>query len=225
MRMEKKATRTMSPKGGMDEDNDEEMVDDNTEPPHKTKSSKSKLTTNGISSDHPPSSPSATSASASSLSIGTPLSLLKLLTPPLIALARPTTLSFPPPALPSVHPPTTSVLGAIHLRALECLNNLFVGMGGGEDVRGGGANAGGGEVDEEIVKGAVGVWDQMWSAGLLGAAGEPQTLIGAGTGPGQEKKIEMWNVASGVLWGLARMAKGLVVRLTQRIRISMPSLL
>lgn len=49
----------------------------------------------------------------------------------LIALARATPLSFPPDATtPSPHPPTTAVLSAIHLRALEALNNLLLTMAG-----------------------------------------------------------------------------------------------
>ena len=49
----------------------------------------------------------------------------------LIALARATPLSFPPDAAtPSPHPPTTAVLSAIHLRALEALNNLLLTMAG-----------------------------------------------------------------------------------------------
>ena len=42
---------------------------------------------------------------------------------PLLALIHPTPLSFPPP--PSAHLPTTSALTAIHISALECLNNIF----------------------------------------------------------------------------------------------------
>lgn len=142
----------------------------------------------------------------------TPASLLSLLTPPLLSLSHPTpTLSFPPPSLPSVHPPTTSALGAIHLRAMECLNNLFVGSKEREI---------GDEEDADKVKSAVGVWDEMWSAGLLGAVGPPSAMEGEAKGlglaslfePGQERRGEMWSVAVGALWGLARMSRGVLVR-------------
>lgn len=86
-------------------------------------------------------------------------------------------------------------------------------------------NEGGGE-DKEVVQGALGVWEQMWSAELLGAVGEPPVTSsstspapgaahggGAGFGRGQERKAEMWNVAVGVLWGLARIGRGALVRL------------
>lgn len=156
-------------------------------------------------------------------------SLLGLLTPALLALARPTAyLSFPPPALPSISPPITSVLGAIHVRALECLNNLFVGMKERDTVEASGSDEPATpeekKAKEEIVQGAVGVWDQMWSAELLGAVGPPPAGTGAvvpatgakagvsGVQPGTEKKIEMWNIAVGALWGLARMSRGTLVR-------------
>lgn len=156
----------------------------------------------------------------------TPTSLLHLLTPPLLALARPTVLSFPPPALPSVHPPTTSVLSAIHVRALECLNNLFVGMK--EHVASDGVETTTPE-QKEVVDGAVGVWNTMWSADLLGAIGAPPVGTGAGSGPGtasgaepgQERKVEMWNIAVGVLWGLSRMCRGALVRFLHLVSVEL----
>ncbi|KAF8323967.1 hypothetical protein DL93DRAFT_2049554 [Clavulina sp. PMI_390] len=128
----------------------------------------------------------------------TPTSLLHLLTLPLLALSRPTpTLSFPPPALPSVHPPTTSVLGAIHVRALECLNNLFVGVRERVLVTEGDDEEMGGRKKEE--RSAPGFTN----------------LFGAG----QERRAEMWAVAVGVLWGLARMARGTLVPNEEQIKI------
>ena len=140
---------------------------------------------------------------------GTPTSLLNTLTSPLLALARPTSLSFPPPALPSVHPPTTSVLGAIHVRALECLNNLFVGV---KEHPGGAAAEDLSKEEKELAQGAVDVWNQMWSADLLGAIGEPLGNPSPIDTPGQERRAEMWKIAVGGLWGLARIGKGALVR-------------
>jgi hypothetical protein len=51
---------------------------------------------------------------------------LSSLVSPLLALVYPTSLSLPPLAAPSVHPSTTSVLSAIHVGALEYLNNIFL---------------------------------------------------------------------------------------------------
>jgi hypothetical protein len=187
-----------------DEVQDEDMAMDDEPSSKKSKSNSSSKPIEPNPSDEP----LLTTAGASA---GTPKSLLSLLTPPLIALSRPTPLSAPSPALPSVHPPTTSVLGGIHIRALECLNNLFVGMIPSENSTAGGGDAG--EVDEEVMKGAVGVWNEMWSAELLGAVGEPvpTSTGGAAGGLTPEKRLEIWSVAIGVLWGLARMCKGMLV--------------
>ena len=170
-----------------DDDGDDEMMDAAEDPPSRVKAASS------------PSVPPSDDVGC------TPTSLLNALTAPLLNLARPTPLSFPPPALPSVHPPTTSVLGAIHVRALECLNNLSVGV----KERPGSAGEELSTEEKELVQGAVGVWNQMWGADLLGAVGEPPDSAT----PGQERRAEMWNIAVGVLWGLARMGKGALVRI------------
>ena len=131
--------------------------------------------------------------------VGTPITLLSLSTP-LIALITPTPLSFPPPSLPSLHPPTTSVLSAIHIAALECLNNLFVKI----DKKG--------EGKSDVVKGAEGVWNGVWSAlGTVNGAGRPGAVFGAQSGLGTERRREVWAGAAGVLWGLARVCKGSLV--------------
>ncbi|KAJ7743939.1 armadillo-type protein [Mycena maculata] len=114
----------------------------------------------------------------------TPAQTLPALVAPLLALIQPTTLSFPPLAAPSPHPPTTSALSAIHLAALECLNNIFLPL-----VRGGPADAVGGRA----------VWDSVWAA--LGA-------VGTQTGLGQERRRAVWEVAAGVLWGVASVCRG-----------------
>lgn len=98
-----------------------------------------------------------------------------------------------------------------------------------------GSSSGPKDGEEEVVKGALGVWEQMWSAELLGAVGvppvpsssspsgvptlTPTAVVGNGGngllalfGSGQERRAEMWSIATGVLWGLARMSRGALVR-------------
>ncbi|KAJ7119418.1 ARM repeat-containing protein [Mycena epipterygia] len=116
-----------------------------------------------------------------------PIQALPPLVQPLIALVQPTTLSFPPLASPSPHPPTTSALSAIHLAALECLNNIFLAL-----ARAGPATA------ADVVTGRA-VWDGVWAA--LG-------VVGTQTGLGQERRRAMWEVAAGVLWGVASVCRG-----------------
>ncbi|KAJ7902614.1 armadillo-type protein [Mycena olivaceomarginata] len=113
---------------------------------------------------------------------------LPALVQPLLALIQPTTLSFPPLAAPSPHPPTTSALSAIHVAALECLNNIFLAL-----ARSGGSGS------AADTAGGRAVWDAVWAA--LGA-------VGTQTGPGQERRRAMWEVAVGVLWGVASVYRG-----------------
>ncbi|KAJ6602568.1 armadillo-type protein [Mycena vulgaris] len=105
---------------------------------------------------------------------------------PLLALVQPTTLSFPPLAAPSPHPPTTSALSAIHLAALECLNNIFLAL-----ARSGAATS-------DVAGGRI-VWDAVWAA---------LSAVGTQTGPGQERRRAMWEVSAGVLWGVASVCRG-----------------
>ena len=128
---------------------------------------------------------------------------LALLIPSLVSLAFPTPLSFHPassassPSL-SVHPPTTSVLGTIHVRALECLNNIFIKMA--DD----GEKVGQSGIEREKLKGMMDVWNSVWN--VLHAVGL------ATSGEVSDKRWEMWTVGVGVLWGLARVCKGVLVR-------------
>ena len=119
-------------------------------------------------------------------------SLLK----PLLALLHPTPLSFSPPGALSEHPPTTSVLGAIHVAALECLNNLFLSL-----------EEGSGDIQQ-----LVPVWNELWN--VLGEVG-----LVSGIGPGPEKKREVWEVSVGVLWGIARFCKGQLVSVGELLEI------
>ncbi|KAF9015727.1 armadillo-type protein [Cyathus striatus] len=115
------------------------------------------------------------------LSDGLNLSVVTPLVPLLLALIQPTSLSFPPLAAPSPHPPTTSVLSAIHVCALECLNNLFL---------------------------SLATSSQPTIASDKDAG---RSLVGTQTGPGQERRQEMWSVGVGVLWGVGNIWKGSLV--------------
>ncbi|KAJ7159871.1 armadillo-type protein [Mycena crocata] len=122
-----------------------------------------------------------------------PAQALPALVVPLLALVQPTTLSFPPLAAPSPHPPTTSALSAIHIAALECLNNIFLAL-----ARASTASPSGCLGD---VAGGRAVWDSVWAA--LGA-------IGTQTGLGQERRRSAWEIAAGVLWGVASVCRGAI---------------
>ena len=124
--------------------------------------------------------------------VGATRSFLPALVPSLLALAQPTALSFPPLAAPAAHPPTTSALSAIHISALECLNNIFLGLAASPSA----------QVSSDVDAGRR-VWTGLWSA--LSAVG---TEFG---GLGQERRREMWDICAGVLWGAAIVWKGTLV--------------
>lgn len=126
--------------------------------------------------------------------------LLSLLTAPLIELIAPTTLSFPPtPVDPSSHPPTTSALSAIHIRALECLNNLFLSVDEGDDLSHGDAFT---DADRQ---GARDVWSAVWKA--LVQVGEIVVDGKISAIRSFQKKKEFWEGAMGVLWGVAKIGR------------------
>ncbi|KAG6845377.1 hypothetical protein H0H87_010486 [Tephrocybe sp. NHM501043] len=114
-------------------------------------------------------------------------SFLPTLVAPLLALSQPTSLSFPPLAAPSPYPPMTSALSAIHISALECLNNIFLSL----------ATSRNSSVSADHDAGRE-IWDGIWSA---------LAAVGTETGLGQEKRQEMWYVGVGVLWGIANVWK------------------
>ncbi|KAF8971665.1 armadillo-type protein [Flammula alnicola] len=118
-------------------------------------------------------------------------SFLTTLVAPLLALVQPTSLSFPPLAAPSIHPPTTSALSAVHISALECLNNIFLSL----------ATSPNPSVSSDVNSGIT-VWNGLWSA---------LSLVGTQTGLGQERRQEMWDISVGVLWGIGRLWKGTIV--------------
>jgi hypothetical protein len=111
---------------------------------------------------------------------------------PLLHLIQPTNLSFPPPTGLSTHPPTTSALSAVHVCAAECLNNLFLGLGISKRL----------SVAHNAQAGAA-VWNQVWNA---------LRAVGTIEGPSQGRRREMWETSVGVLWGVASVWKGALVR-------------
>jgi hypothetical protein len=120
------------------------------------------------------------------------LSRFAFLIPPLLSLIQPTHLSFPPPGSPSVHPPTTSALGAVHLCALECLNNLFLSL----------ATSHRSHTDAENAQGTM-IWNSLWAA--LEKAGDFRSAK-------ITKELKsFWGTAIGVLWGVSIVFKGSIV--------------
>lgn len=119
-------------------------------------------------------------------------SILPSILAPLLELIQPTPLSFPPPGAPSPHPPTTSALSAIHIAALECLNNVFLALAANPNPA----------VIEDVSAGTR-VWEAVWAA-----------LSSAGTqgGLGQERRMQLWEVAVGVLWAAGSVWPGKLVR-------------
>ena len=120
---------------------------------------------------------------------------------PLLKLVHPTALSFPPLGSPSPHPPTTSALGAIHISALECLNNIFLSM----------ATSLGGRPSGLAPENGRTVFDAIWRA--LEAVG---TDI---AGPGQERRKQMWDIGVGVLWGVGNIWKGVLVPTEGQVQV------
>ncbi|KAF8625190.1 hypothetical protein AX15_005495 [Amanita polypyramis BW_CC] len=115
-------------------------------------------------------------------------SLPPTLVSPLLSLIQPTSLSFPPLAAHSIHPPTTSVLSTVHISALECLNNLFLSLATSQKP-----------TLSSDKQAGLAVWNGVWSA---------LKLVGTETGLGQERRQEMWEVSVGVLWGIGNIWKG-----------------
>ena len=115
-------------------------------------------------------------------------SFLPTLLEPLLALIRPTELSFP---APSPHPPTTSALSAIHMAAFECLSNAFLALA---------AAPGSAASDVQV---GLRVWGAVWVA--LTGAGSPVEST-----PGTRQTV--WDVAVGLLWGVGVVWTGKIVR-------------
>lgn len=129
----------------------------------------------------------------------------------LTTLASLNSLSFPPSsAMPSIHPPTTSVLSVLHLRALETLNNLLLTVVASlpEDT-----------TQRSQVSGVIPV-DQVWTSnfGTIDMLlSEPQAL----SQKGQELRMEVLEMALGCTWGCAKIAPEALVR--SYFRLSVPA--
>ncbi|KAI0714810.1 ARM repeat-containing protein [Earliella scabrosa] len=130
-----------------------------------------------------------------------PPSFFTTLVAPLLKLVNPTALSFPPLGSPSPHPPTTSALSAIHISALECLNNIFLSM----------ATSLGGRPSGLAPENGRMVFDAVWRA--LGAVG---TEI---SGAGQERRKDMWDIGVGVLWGVGNIWKGSLLPTEEHVQV------
>ena len=125
-------------------------------------------------------------------------SALPSIVEPLLALIHPAPLSFPPTAgAASPHPPTTSALSAIHICALECLNNVFLSLATPARLQSQGFAS---DADREA---GPRIWERVWRA---------LEVVGTDVdGPGQERRRDMWQIAVGVLWGVSLLWKGILV--------------
>lgn len=147
--------------------------------------------TNGSSSHNPPKKPN---------------DYLQALIPTLLPLIRPTSLSYAPPFQQSLHPPTTSALSALHIATLECLNNVALTLADALDgVSPEATGMSNGASHDSIASLAMKTWGEVWM--VLAAIGKPE-----GVGAGPERKKEAWLVALGVLWAVARICRGHLVR-------------
>ncbi|THH03370.1 hypothetical protein EW145_g6312 [Phellinidium pouzarii] len=142
--------------------------------------------------------PDAKSEPAKSIKLPAALSFLGTILLPVLALIQPTPLSFPADSpqygsaapRPTQHPPTTSALRAIHISALECLNNAFLEFALVYE------KDGAVPADADVVRPVRdAVWAALMSIGYMG-------------GRESERKREMWDVGVGVMWSMGRIWKG-----------------
>jgi hypothetical protein len=115
--------------------------------------------------------------------------LIGTVIPACLSLIQPTLLSYPPAFQSSPHPPTTSALGAVHIAALECLNNICLSI----------AQLG---ISSSLYQSSLqqfnNVWVSVWQ--MLASLGLPE----AGLGSGPEQKRQVWSLSLGLLWAVAR---------------------
>ncbi|CAE6451747.1 unnamed protein product [Rhizoctonia solani] len=130
------------------------------------------------------------------------LKLLNTLTPLLLSLSKPTSMSFPPPTTITTepaHPPTTSALTAVHISALECLSNLLLSFPTSDT----------GPVNPATAEVAVAAWPRAWST-LHSSINAPSST---------DRRLELSVAALGVLWGLARLARGVLVPQKEQVEM------
>lgn len=141
-----------------------------------------------IAAGRAPGAAGAKAAPAKVNSAGLP-HLLSVLPGRLAALAALTPLSLPPAGEASPHPPSTAALGALHLRALEALNNLLLSCVA--------AVANG----EKLAIPAAELWAALFP--VLRCDGAPPADAAV---RGQEARRAIQEAALGCLWGVARAA-------------------
>jgi hypothetical protein len=131
-----------------------------------------------------------------SMTSSTSFELVSSIVPPCLAYIQPTPFSYPPSFQPSPHPPTTSALQAIHIAALECLNNVCLSIAQQGLSSSNTAN----QSFAGLIKA---VWDEIWK--MLAVLGVPEP---SGISAGPRQKLDVWNISLGVLWSVARIRRG-----------------
>ncbi|CAE6387250.1 unnamed protein product [Rhizoctonia solani] len=133
------------------------------------------------------------------------IKLLTTLIPLLLSLSTPTSMSFPPSSSTATitteptHLPTTSALTAVHISALECLSNLLLSFPTSDT----------GPVNPVTAEVAVAAWPRAWAT-LTASINAPSTT---------DRRMELSVAALGVLWGLARLARGVLVPRKEQVEL------
>ena len=154
----------------------------------------------------------ATKYPAASTSIFTPVTLQHLvsglnLPTRLTALSSLTPLSFPPSSTqPSPHPPSTSVLSILHLRALEALNNLFLLCVASSSTPNGSREMGEPSQFSTVIPLAA-IWARLFDS--VEIIMRETEVLGQ---KGQEMRMEVLQMSIGCSWGLAKLSPDTVVR-------------
>ncbi|GAB1526048.1 hypothetical protein RhiTH_009214 [Rhizoctonia solani] len=133
------------------------------------------------------------------------IKLLTTLTPLLLSLSTPTSMSFPPSSATATitteptHLPTTSALTSVHISALECLSNLLLSFPTSDT----------GPVNPATAGVAVAAWPRAWTT-LTASINAPSTT---------DRRMELSVAALGVLWGLARLARGVLAPQKEQVEL------
>ncbi|CAE6367824.1 unnamed protein product [Rhizoctonia solani] len=133
------------------------------------------------------------------------IKLLTTLTPLLLSLSTPTSMSFPPSSATATitteptHLPTTSALTSVHISALECLSNLLLSFPTSDT----------GPINPATAEVAVAAWPRAWAT-LTASINAPSTT---------DRRMELSVAALGVLWGLARLARGVLAPQKEQVEL------